>query len=337
MNESMNLTNILSIYLNSDKYLTTVNQDIEVFVGISQKIFFTLGIFTSLTNLIIFLVIFKVNKSQKTYYMMQINCTFRLLAGLIYAFINDTACIYCKNNYYNSLFILIYKSYFITVIGDILPVIIGSFEILIILDRLSILNRSLINNFFRRQDIKCTIPIIIFVSFLIISPDIFIINIFEIGNGVYYRELTNFSKSIIYNYVFISLRTIYIFILICIYIKLVVSLLLSYNDFLERKRRCQIKRNQVKRNERDLIKLIIFQSTLNLTGSFFFTTCQLIRRYEIVIKEDNPNNYYRGDLIITDYSFIIIALICLSIADIAIFAYDTRIQKLFTKIRSNVN
>jgi hypothetical protein len=61
----------------------------------------------------------------------------------------------------------------------------------------------------------------------------------------------------------------------------------------------------------------------------------LIRRYEYEIKVYSPNNYYRGDLIITDYSFIIIALVCLSIADIAIFAYDTRIQKLYQKKKSD--
>ena len=325
-----NLTDLLSIYNKPGKYLVAVNKDVEFFVEISQYMFSIFGTLAVIANLTIFLLIFKVNKSQKIYYLIQANNIFKLIGGLIYAFIDDTICFYCKANYYNALYMIIFKSYIVTIVADILMVTIGAMEILITLDRLSILERKMKQNFFKKQDLRCLLPVIVLVHFIVHSPDIFIINIFKLNDNLYYRDLNDFSNSNIYNFVCITIRTMYLFTILIIYIGLVISLLVSYNRFLERKRRLTSV-NTVSQNENDLIKLILFQSSFNMCAAIFSCSSQVVARFEYKIRDENPTDFYRPYFIITKNSFVLIALCGLSIADIAIFAYDSRIQKLIQR------
>lgn len=330
---NMNHTDHLSIYENASYYLIEdVDENIERFVKIAEKIWSIFGIVMFIVNLTIFILIFRVNQSQKIYHLMQVNCIYKLLIGLIYTFLNDIACVYCKSNFYNSLPVLIYKSYCATTLADILNVTIGATEALTTLDRLSILDQSLGNNFFRRQKIKCTMPLVILIGICIHFPDFFIINIIHIGDGLFFRELNRFSNSSSYNYVCIPIRTLYILGLAAIYLKLVISLLISYNQFLERKRRLQKGTNaKINKHETDLIKLILFQSCFNVIASIAATSSQIIGRFEYKIKDENPSDYYRGYLVIVGTACILLALCCLSISDFAIFAYDSRIRGLFKR------
>lgn len=333
MGNNRNITELLLIYQNSGKYLIDVDRNIELFVRIVQKMWFISGSITFLLNMAIFLLIFKVNRSQRIYHLMQVNCILKALEGIIYCFIDDTACVYCKDNYFNSLHVLIYKSYIVTVVNDTLTVTIGAIESLITLDRLSILHSRLNTNFFKRQDIKSIVPIIILIGIALHASDFFIIDITHIDTGLYYRELNSFSNTGYYNYALIGIRTLNILFLLGIYIKLVISLLISFNRFLERKRR--LKRNaKVNENEKDLIKLVLFQSSFNINAAIFATAGQVIGRYEYKVKDENPTDYYMGYLIIIRYATFLIALLCLAISDVAVFIYDSRIRNIYTKKES---
>lgn len=328
-NHCSNLTRLLSSDHNCSKYLISVNENIEIFRGIAQVIWSISGPLICLVNLIILILICKINQSQRIYYLMQINCVFKMILGLIYTFIGDTTCVYCTSNYYNSLPVLIYKSYIVTTLGDIISVSIGATEVLITLDRLSIFKSTLDTNFFKRQDLKYIIPIIILTGTIVCIPDLFIIDINYISDGLYQRELNSFSNSVLYNNVFISIRSLYLLVLLVMYVKLVTLLLGSHNKFLARKRR-RLK-TYVRKNDRDLTKLILFQSVFNNICSFVSVGVQVIGRFEYKIKAEHPNDYYVGDLIIARTTIILVGLCCLWISDIAIFAYDSRIRKLYKK------
>lgn len=328
MNQSRNLSNILLIYQRPGEYMIPVDENIEVFIHLTHYMWFFFGPLSTIVNLTAFFVIFKVNQSQKIYYLIQVANIYRAIFGTIMACTYNTACLYCKSNFYNSLYVLIYKTYFVVHLGDILILPMGVTEILITYDRLSILKNNL-NNFIARQDIKCVLPIVFCISIALHVPDFFILDFIPIDEGVYYREINPFGNSDYYNYVFAPIRIIASFALQVAYVKYVISLIISYREFLARKKRIQNKKTRVNKNENDLITMVLFQTCLHIVASFLSIISRQLGRVGVKIKDDNPTDYYVGWLIIIEGSFHFIALILINMADMAIFVFDSRIKELF--------
>lgn len=330
MKQSFNITEHLLIYQRPGQYLIDgVNEDIEVFVRIADNYLWTgFGILTIIVNLAILLAIFKVNRSQKIYHLVQVGCFFKIVIGGSYLFLNDNACVYCKSNLYNSLSKLILQSFITTKVAYMQALMIGSTECLITLDRLSILRPSLIRNFFKRQDIKCIIPLIILISLIIHSPDFFVVDFIKLDEGLYYRGENSFIKTSLYNFVCIPVMTITSLAVMLTYLTLVFHLVKSYRGFLRKKRSIRTNNSRVNMNENDLIKMIIFQGCFSFIAAFLGVVSQVINKLEINIKIRNPTDYYMGDLIIVRTICFIISLFCFSISDTALILYDSRIKKL---------
>lgn len=151
MNESLNITNLLLNYQKPGEYLTDVDENIETFVRIVSIAWKAFGIVTMIVNLIIFFAILKINRSQRIYHLIKVKCVLKLLQGVIYTFVNNIACVFGKSNFYGSYFELFFTSYLSNKMTDLLLGISGLFEILTILDRLSILRPGLF--FFLRDRI----------------------------------------------------------------------------------------------------------------------------------------------------------------------------------------
>lgn len=331
MNQTLNITDHLLIHNKPGYYLIdSVDEDIEVFVRFADTFLWAgFGALQIIVNLTIFLAIFKVNRAQRIYYLVQVSCIFKIMIGSIYLFLNDIACVYCKSNLYNSLFVSILKSFITTKAGDILALVIGSSECLITLDRLSILRPNLARNFFKKQDIKCIIPLIILISLLIHIPDFFIFDFIKLGEDLYYREKNSFIDTSLYKFVCAPIMILSTLTLMVTYLTLVFLLVKSYNGFLQKKKTLRTRNSRVNAHENDLIKMIIFQSGFNCIAALFGVISQVINKLEFNIKFQNPTDYYRGDLIIVRTICFIISLFFLAISDTALFLYDSRIKQLF--------
>lgn len=328
MNLTHNLSYHLSVYQRPGENMTSVDGTIELFIVFTHYMWYVFGPMLCIVNLSVFIVVFKVNRSQKIYYLMQVNSIYKAVTGGIYTFTFNTACLYCKSNFYNSLYVLIYKTYFIVVLNDILTLTVGLTEIIIAFDRLCILKNNSAN-FFARQNIKWVLPFVFAMSIVVFSPDFFIVDIIRIDEGVYYREINAFGTSNYYNYVFVAIRIIASVAVMITYLKLVISLLVAYNEFLERKKRIRKKNERVNKNDRDLTKLVMFQGLCNLATLFIATASRQLGRIGVKIKDENPTDYYVGWLILLEGSTQFLCLCALNISDMAIFVYDSRIKLLF--------
>ena len=251
--------------------------------------------------------------------------TLKALTSICLILVEDSICMYCKSNYYNTKFKLIYRTYVIGMTVDTITVMIALVEGLITFDRLYILlNRK---NWITRMKQKYLIIGIIFFSIIMHIPEWFRFKLEHVEGDIYKRSLTKFADTyfyIIYYVVFVNFLKISYMIF---YTVLVILVVINYRKFVAKKTRLQQKSvSKLAQNNNNITKLII------LVGVVYALTLVLMVVSNVLGRVDEMTGTYNSTFILIKYTGYLLSTAHLGVGSVALLYYDNNIKKKLRRI-----
>ena len=304
-----------------------ISDQIRVFIDICRMAFPIIGIISVFINIFVLVALRNV-ETNKFYRLVKIRVPFKIFASLIYMGIDNTPCIYCESNYYNWLWILIFKTEILTAVADFLSTCVGLIEIIIAWGRLNLLKNT--ESFFSRLQTRYNTAIAFLLSLFLSFPALFGHDYKYVGNGIYYFSFNEFKFNYYLNlYVYIS-NLIKLF-LVIIYFTLTILVLIEFKRFLHNKLRLTASnQSRISVHETNLVKLVVTNGFFYALGAVIKVITAIFSYQEDFQKTHDPYFFDKSYMIIR-FSMYVISFALFCSCDGTLLFFDNNIRLNFFK------
>ena len=225
--------------------------------------------------LAIFLILLSLKTNEKMLCLLKWKCLNDMLICMLGSTIGSSMCNYCIDFSINTLYLHIYRIYFLRYLTEILSSASVMLEIFITYDRLCLIKGN-------QSGLANLKPFYFYCSSLIISllaylPDAFVNQLEPLSEGLYLRTLTSFGSSIYYNYYYLILVSLLSFLAIVCVTVLNSQTYVVYKRFMANKNRIGCARPK---QDIDSTKMVIALNILFVAPRVLFLAGTILPRID---------------------------------------------------------
>ena len=299
-------------------YLLNVTESFEEFNFINNYYLMpVICLISGIFNLAIFLTLLSLRTNKKMLCLLKWKCLNDMFICMLGSTIGNSMCNYCSDFIRNTLYVHIYRIYFLRYLTEVLTGASVMLEIFITYDRLCLIRG-------KQSVLANSKAFYLYFHFLLISllaylPDVFVNKLEPLSDRLYLRSLTLFGSSIYYNYYYLILVTILSFLtIVCVSI-------LNWHTYLVF-RRFVANKNRINcvgtKQDTNSTKMIIALNILFVVPRILFLLGTILPRIDnLQHLLYNPfTNTYR----LVDYDLLLTAF---GVNCLIILYYNTKIKK----------